>query len=225
MDIRLSLVKLLLNFGANVNIRQGFACEQPLIVAIQNFEKINLEDFKYEDHEQLEQIPNSFIELIELLVDHGSILELPESLRGIKLHDRAIFLKPMRKVRKALIHLFKAGAPLELLVFTCRYCCVCDFNSFDAVNKLQNSNLVDALELNGFTFDAKDSLQSLVHGEEKQRQVFSLLQQSRVAIRRQLYISSNKRSILSSIDQLPKLSQDLKLYLKFEGMYNEVDFS
>ena len=232
MDNRLSLVKLLLNYGADVNVRLGYIniYEHPLLFAIYNFEQINSEDedLNVEPRELLEKISNWFIELIKLLVDHGSILELPESERDGERNERATFLKPMRKVREALIYLFKAGAPLELLVFTCNYCCVWNFNSFDAVNQIRNSNLVDALELNGFTFDTADSRgwsrrRRRRRRNKKQCKVFSLLQESRVAIRRQLYISANKRSILPSIDQLP-LSHDLKLYLKFEGVYNEVDF-
>jgi len=57
---------------------------------------------------------------------------------------------------------------------------------------------------------------------EDRQQVPSLMRQCRVAIRRQLSVSSHHRTILPAIDQLP-LPSRLKLYLKFEGSDTEID--
>ena len=58
---------------------------------------------------------------------------------------------------------------------------------------------------------------------ERHRNPLNLLQLSRIAIRKQLVLANKTRwSIIPAIDEL-QLTPDLASYLKFEGVYNEVD--
>ena len=183
-------------------------------------------------------ILNTRVEIVKYLIDHGLSL-FPYSDRE-SCNDRELyrfnfknFLIPMDNGRCSLIYLFKAGAHFKLLSWACKM--LEDGNQYTKYDD-RSMNFFKALVLNGLEVDERD-LQYLENNtvpscrckmltwyQEHKQKPLSLLQLSRINVRKWLILANNFLSILSLIDNL-MLSEDLKSYLKFEGMYNEIDLS
>ena len=182
------------------------------------------------DNDVLKQLSfdflNSRIDLLKLLVDCGSMMDHRRSYKR-NFHPQN-FLVSMDNTRSLLVYLFKAGASVNLLSWACETLSVGSFEKEDSSN---SPNLFKALVLNGlkleeheeYELEQEDGADDVAIWQLQTRSTpLSLLQLSRIAIRNQMSTATESRSILPSVEELP-LPEQLKLYLKFEGMYNEVD--
>ena len=94
-----------------------------------------------------------------------------------------------------------------------------------SAEELQNLQLAAAGDDDDDDDDGDVVLNELVKWmNEDRQQVPSLFRQCRVVIRRQLSAAVHYQTILPAIDKLP-LPNDMKLYLQFDGVMSEVDFS
>jgi len=177
------------------------------------------------------------IELLQLMVQYGAIL-LDSALGDIWLHSlnsgMLMALATFDGRQEFIVDLFRAGAGFQLIAFCCnavaassreaKSVCLCQAaiiaGYIPSAEDLQHVQLAAAKDN-----AAGQLIQQLVNWlNENRQQVPSLLRQCRVAIRQQLSVAVQYRTILPAIDKLP-LPTDLKLYLQFDGTMTEVNFS
>ena len=189
-------------------------------------------------------ILNTRMEIVKYFVDHGLPLfhnvntDCCEDKQLLRYNLRS-FVFPMDNGRTSLIYLFKAGAHFKVLSSACVTLKSKYYYPEDDDREL---NFFKALVLNGLEVDERD-LQELLKNSmlpnvcqretdlclkmstwyrEQRQKPFLLSQLCRIKIRKELLRANKFVSILPLIDNLV-LPEDLKLYLKFEGMYNEID--
>jgi len=227
---KLSTVRLLLKHGADVNIRKPEGLS-PLYLAVNAL--TDAQGWEYRA---------AVTELLQLMVEYGS--ELRDS--SYKLDD-SVYLQALDTLtlralatyngevkHKFIVELCRAGAVLPLLV----RCCVAVASIPRRAKSLglcqaavMAGHMPSDEELRELQLEAAEDhssghqIQQLVNwlNEDKQ-QVPSLQRQCRVVIRRQLSAAVHFQSILPAINKLP-LPTALKLYLKFDGPFTEVDLN
>ena len=178
-----------------------------------------------------------YVQLIELLLNHDALLvcnPLPPCVSGIWSSCILVnALIPFDIGRESLIQLFQAGADAKFMSWA--------FSNFHKIISRQfnesSLNFFKALVLNGVKFKKNEfkyfkTICNVVPKEllmkawswyqEQQRNPLSLLQLSRIKIRKRMFIVNHSRSILSSINKL-LLPEGMRLYLIFKGVHNEFD--
>jgi len=176
------------------------------------------------------------------MVKHGAILlesssQLEDEISCQSLNSEALgALATFDCKHVFIVDLLRAGAGFRLIASFC--------NAVATRNrKTKSIRLCQAAVLAGYTPSDEElqNLQLAAAGDddddgdvvldqlvnwlnEDRQQVPSLLRQCRVVIRRQLSAAVHYQTILPAIDKLP-LPNDMKLYLQFDGVMSEVDFS
>ena len=180
LDGRLSLVKLMLQYGADVNVVSRFhvhwsgiplrvvypfmisnvhsrvhnILEVPLLAV---FHKLlnNCADMLYSCSKQtIGKIMDFRFELIQLLIDSGTILDCVRRSHETNHPRRTHFSRLSNyEAQQALIYLFKAGASLNMLHWASNVIVDVDFRLDIEQERDYRTNYARALELTGFTFD------------------------------------------------------------------------
>ena len=224
MIVYLSIIRLLLQHGANVNMLLPDG-DSPLYFVL----RILARGCTYWDRK-------CSIELLQLMVENGAMLLDSFSEREDDVSRQLSNSGTLRALATFdnkdgfIVDLFRAGAGFQLIASFC--------NAVAATcRKAKSIRLCQAAVLAGYTPSAEE-LQSLRRAaasdgvldqlvnwlNEDRQQVPSLFRQCRVAIRRQLSVDVNYQTILPAIDQL-SLPDVVESYLKFDGVLTEVDLS
>jgi len=218
---RLTAIRSMLEHGANVNMLMPDG-HSPLYLAVCALKR----EMLYE---------NCIAKIVQLMVQYGAML-LDSSLEDIWRHSfnsgMLMALATFDGRQEFILEMFRARAGFQLIA----YCC----NAVSTSHwKVQSICLCQAAILDGYVPSAVEHLrlaqcaecpnaagrliQQLVNWlNEDRQQVPSLFRQCRIAIRRQLSVAVQFRTILLAIDRLP-LPTDLKLYLQFAGNMMEID--
>jgi len=224
MKKKLSIVRLLLQYGANFNTLMP--CDNsPLYLAVRGLSGVCPETRVY----------RTFEELLHMMVEHGvTLLHSYASPHIVGYSNNKILtsLATFDAEHKFVVELFRAGATFPLIAFCCnavapRPPTVKSIGLCKAAVLAGYSPSVDELQqLQQETAATRnDTLQNLMNWlNEDGQQVPSLFGQCRVAIRRQLSAAAQYRTILPAIDKL-QLPSIMKMYLKFDGAMTEVDLS
>ena len=178
-----------------------------------------------------------FIELLQLMVKHGTMLLYSSSQLEDDISRQSFNSETLRALatfdgeHKFIVDLLRAGAAVQLIASFCNAVattpraamslCLCQAAVLLAgytpsAEELQNLQLAAASDV------VLDQLVNWLN--EYRQQVPSLLRQCRVVIRRQLSAAVHYQTILPAIDKLP-LPNDMKLYLQFDGRFSEVDLN
>jgi len=230
MRDKLSLTRLLLQRGANLNIWMPDG-HSPLYLAVNALADVRRREEWYR---------TVVIELLQLMVKHGAMLQdsscLPRHLGRQFANSRSrtmIALATFDGRNEFIVDLFRAGAGCQLTAFCCNavatlprqaksisLCQAAVLAGYSpSAEELQRLQLAAASDINAATYLIQ---QLVIWLNEDRQQVPSLFRQCRVVIRRQLSVAVRFQTILPAIDTLP-LPTNLKLYLEFDGPMTEVD--
>ena len=223
----LTTIRLVLEHGANFNMlmRDG---RSPLYLAIRALQESKCPRDWHK---------TCVVELLQLMVQYGAML-LDSSLGDIWCHSlnsgMLMALATFNGGQEFIVDLFRAGAGFQLTAFCCnavaasareaKSICLCQAavlaGYVPSAVELQDLQLAAASDNT-----AGHLIQQLVNWlNEDRQQVPSLFRQCRIAIRQQLSVAVQYRTILPAIERLP-LPTDLKLYLQFDGTMTEVNLS
>ena len=225
---KISVVRLLLEHGANCNTRTPHG-HTPLYLVSHALQIRGACD------------ATCVAELLQLLVkqsiNNGTMLQDSSTLSA-NVYWQSVNTGTLMALatfdgrREFIVDMFRAGAGFQLIA----HCCNAVATSY---REAKSTNLCQAAVLAGYV-PRTGELQQLQWAaantsghqikqllnwlNEDRQQVPSLQRQCRFVIRRQLSAAVHFRSILPAIDKLP-LPTKLKLYVQFDGPLTEVDLS
>jgi len=222
---RFSSVRLLLQHGASFSMLMPYG-QSPLCLVVGALSLAR----------RLVDGYGTYIELLQLMVNHGAMLLDSSSQLEDDLSRQSFNSATLRALatydgkHEFITDLLRAGAGFQLIASFCKAVatnhrkaksiCLCQAAVLagytPSVEELQNLQLAAARDV------VLDQLANWLN--EDRQQPTSLHRQCRVAIRRQLSAAVDYQTILPAIDKLP-LPNTLKLYLQFDGTATEVDLS
>jgi len=234
---KISAVHLLIQHGANFNMQLPHG-RSPLYLALTLFPGEYVID---------RLATRCAIELLELMVKHGAMLQDSSSLSAEVSRqslNSILYSRPSTLAALAtfdsghefqfLLDLFRAGVGFQLLALCCNAVVTIPREAMSIslckaavlAGYMPSDEELQQIQLTAARDDEEGHLiQQLVNWlNEDRQQVPSLLRQCRVVIRRQLSVALHFQSILPAIDKLP-LPNKLKLYLQFDGPFTEVDLN
>ena len=224
MTKKLSTVRVLLRYGASFNMLMPDG-QSPLYLVVKALTKAR---------RQGDRCRQCVVELLQLMVKHDAMLldsSQPEDDVSRQSPNSGTLrtLATFDGKHKFIVDLLRAGAGFQLIASFC--------NAVATRSEAKYIGLCQAAVLAGYTpsvdelhnlqlATATDGVLDLLVNwlNEDKHQVPSLLRQCRIAIRRQLSAAVHYQTILPAIDKLP-LPIDVKLYLQFDGVMSEIDFS
>jgi len=226
---RLSIVRLLLQRGADVNTIMPHA-SSPLYPAVTALAEADAQIWEYLYNYSQYRI--AVIKLLQLIVKYGAKLQDSCCQTGdnVRLLVTLATLDTFDLTYDFILKLFRAGAEFQLLARCCKavethYCTTKSISLCQAavlagyVPSDEELQKLKSAAARGRTAQ----IQQLVNWlNEDRRQVPSLQRQCRVVIRRQLSVAARFQSILPTIEQL-HLPNVIKEYLRFDGPLTEVD--